>query len=226
VSWDSDELRIPATAYAQTLAAIGPLTMQLRKKERVTIKFDRDRVKYWTAIIIITGLLGACSGQKKYVDFGQVRNGNYLDKAKEVKLDTFVTVWLENTYPFKVDMNLNELYCDTLFTYFGKQTFKSQDLFKIKNSELRRIDYKSLNGDSIRTNFYNEIIPTKDREKGDGKNCTTTSIKIDYEYKLIESDNLIEVRCHYKVTCEFMIRLVKADYFAKYDLRNRSFIKS
>jgi hypothetical protein len=192
----------------------------------MTIIFHRDRLKYLTAIIIIVGLLGACSGQKKYLDFGQVKNGNYLDRAKEVKLDTFVTVWLENTYPFKVDMNLNELYSDTLFTYFGKQTFKNQDLIKIKNSELRKIDYKSLNGDSIRTRFYYEIIPTEDRKKSDGKNCTSTSIKIDYEYKLIESENIIEVRCHYKVTCEFMIRLVKADYFAKYDLRNRTFIKS
>jgi hypothetical protein len=72
----------------------------------------RERLEYLTAIIVIVGLLGACSGQKKYLDFGQVRNGNYLDKAREVSLDTFATIWLLNTYPFKVDMNLNELYRD------------------------------------------------------------------------------------------------------------------
>jgi hypothetical protein len=178
------------------------------------------------AIIIIIGLLGACYGQKQYLDFGQVRNGNYLDKAKEVQLDTFVSVWLENTHPFKVDMNLNELYRDTSFTYFGKQTFKNQELIKIKSDELKRLDYKSLNGDSIRKKFYNEVIPTEDKNKSEKKNCTTTTINIDFKYKFIESENVIEVRCHYKVTCEFMIRLVKADYFAKYDLRNRTFIKN
>jgi hypothetical protein len=165
-------------------------------------------------------------GRESICHFWQVKNGNYLERAKEIKLDTFVTVWLENT-PFKVDMNLNELYSDTLFTYFGKQTFKSQDLIKIKSNELRKIDYKLLNGDSIRTSFYNEINFNRgERKKGDGKNCTSTSIKIDYEYKLIESENIIEVRSHYKLTCEFMIGLIKADYFAKHGLRNRTFIKS
>jgi hypothetical protein len=187
--------------------------------------FRQNGVSHLTAIIIIIGLSGACSSQKKYLDFGQVRTGNHLDKAREVKLDTFVTIWLENTRPFKVDMNLNELYKDTIFTYFGKQTFRDQELIKIKRDELQRLDYKAIHGDSIRSKFYHEIIPAKDKNKAERKGCSTTMINIDYKYKLIEKENVIEVRCHYKVTCEFMIRIIKADYYAKYDLRTRSFIK-
>jgi hypothetical protein len=215
----------PATAHALTLAAIGPLTFRLQKNRRVTINSHRHSAKY-LIIFFIAGLLVACSGQKKYFDFGQVRNGNYLDEAKEVPLDTFLTVWLENTYPVKVDINLNELYRDTVFTYFGKQTLKNQTLFKIKNKELVKVDYKSLSGDSIRSKFYNEIIPTLDKEKGKGKNCKSTYTKIDFKYKFIASENAIEVKCHYKVTCEFIARLIKSDYLAKYDLINKTFIKS
>jgi hypothetical protein len=190
------------------------------------VTLSRQSITRLTLTIAVCVQLIACGGSKKYIDLGQVRNGSHLDKAKEIELDTFLTVWLENTHPFKVDMNLNELYKDSSFTYFGKQTFKYQELLKIENEILKKVDYKSLNGDSIKTMFYEEIIPQEDRNKSNSKKCSWLSIKIDFNYKFIESENIIEISCRYKVVCESMVTLVKKDYHAKYDIGNRTLTKT
>lgn len=191
-----------------------------------TFLLIKNRLKNLISSIVIVCLMGACSGQKKYLGFEQVKTGYHLDNAKEIALDVFVAAWLENTQPFKLDMNLSELYRDSLFTYFGKRPLTSENFFKVKNDNLRKVDYNLLNGDSIRLAFFNEIIPPEDKKRGKGENCSSTYTKIEFRYELIEAENAIEVKCHYKVTCEFITRLIKADYHAKYDLRKKVFIKN
>lgn len=176
-------------------------------------------------VIAVALLLPACSDSKKYIDFAAVRQGNHLNNAREITTDAFLTAWLENTVPLKANTNLNELYSDSLFTYFGKQTFKYQKFFKVKNENLRKVNHHSINGDSIRSKFYDEIIPSEDKDKARSKQCISTTINIDFKYKFIESENIIEITCRYKVVCEFVAGLVKKEYFARYDITNRAFIK-
>lgn len=185
-------------------------------------------IKYITTIILIVVILGACSGHKKHLDFREVRNGDHLDTAIEVSLETFVPIWLANTRPSKgATANLNQLHQDTSFTYFGKQTSKSQDFIKVKTADLDKFDYKSLNGDSLRMNFYDEIISIEDKRKTDGNSCSTKTIDIDFIYRFIAVENVIEVKCHYKVNCGIMIgpRLVNSNYIARYNVTNRTFVK-
>lgn len=176
-------------------------------------------------LCVITGLisLSSCSSSKEFIKFDEVTLGNHLGKAREIDIDSFLIIWLDNTQYSKIDFNLHKLFQDSLYTYFGKQTFKNQDLFKIRNERLIRLDYHSINGDFIKERFYNDIIPIEDRNKQN--NCTSASISIDYVYRYIESENSIEIYCHYKVLCEFFIRIIKKDYKAKYNIENKTLTK-
>jgi hypothetical protein len=181
--------------------------------------------KFSLGLALISGLLylSNCSSSKEYIKFEEVRLGNHLSKAKEIDIDTFLIIWLENTQYSKVDFNLNELYHDSIFTYFGKQTFKYQNLYKIRNETLCRVDHKSIVGDFIKERFYYDIIPIEDRNKQN--NCSSASISIDYKYRFIEPENSIEIECHYKVLCELFIRIIHKDYKAKYDIGNKTIRK-
>lgn len=176
-------------------------------------------------LALIPGLLylSNCSSTKEFIKFEEVRLGNHLTKAKEIDVDTFLIIWLENRQYVKFDINLNELYQDSIFTYFGKQTFKYQNLYKVRNESLRGVDYKSIVGDYIRERFYYDIIPIGDRNKQN--NCTSASISIEYKYRFNKAENSIEIECHYKVLCEFFIRIINKDYKAKYDIENKTMRK-
>lgn len=177
----------------------------------------------WTFTIVISFQLLSCRTSQDFINFNEINQGIHLDKAKEIIIDTFLTIWIENESKPKFDMNLNELYKDSTFTYFGKQRPKYQSFYKIKNENLNSIDYKSIIGDSIRMKFYYEIIPLKDRNKRN--NCSSAFIDFDYKYRYIESETSIEIKCQYKVVCEFLIRIIKEEYIAKYDIKSRTLKK-
>lgn len=178
-------------------------------------------------LIIIAFSLLRCGTTKDFIDFKEIKQGNLLDKANEIELGYFLIVWIENTRQPKVDFNLNELYKDSTFTYFGKQTFKYQNFYKIRNDYLIKVDYKSINGNSIRMKFIDEVIPQEDKKKvsSKSKNCTGTFISYDFNYRFIENDDQIEVLCHWKVKCEFLFNLINKEYRANYNITKSKLIK-
>jgi hypothetical protein len=194
-----------------------------RFNQEIIIRF---LFKVFVFSLSILGLffLSNCNSSKEFIKFDTVRPGNQLAKAKEIDIDTFLIIWLENTQHSKVDFNLNELYQDSIFTYFGKQTFNHQNLYKIRKENLNSVDYKSIDGDLINERFYNDIIPAEDRNKQN--QCSSASISIDYKYHYIESANTIEIECHYKVLCEFFIRIINKDYKAKYDIGKKTLARN
>jgi len=93
----------------------------------------------------------------------------------------------------------------------------------VRNDNLNNIDYYSIIGDSIREKFYYEIIPLKDRNKQN--NCSSAIIDFDYTYRYVEKENSIEVKCRYKVLCEFLFTIIKKDYAAIYDIETKTIKK-
>ena len=180
-------------------------------------------------VIIIAFSLLTCGTTKDLIDFKEVRQGYLLDKANEIELGDFLIIWIENTnFQPKVDFGLNELFKDSTYTYFGKQTFKYQKLYKIRNNYLIRVDYKSINGDFIRMKFLDEVIPQEDKNRVSRKmkNCTSSFTSYDYNYRYVESDDQIEIQCLWKVKCDFLYNLIKKEYRANYDITKSKFIKA
>lgn len=75
------------------------------------------------------------------------------------------------------------------FTYFFRRPFKLYNFYKVDKNSLARINYKSINGDDIRQNFYYQIIPVENRSKQTSSKCGTSVISFDYKYKYIDSEN-------------------------------------
>ncbi|MFC0773374.1 hypothetical protein [Terrimonas alba] len=136
----------------------------------------------------------------------------------EINIDTFLGLWLQNTADPR-EPRLKELKMDSAYTYFTR----NRNYYKINNEQLRKLGYKGLIGDSITKSFYYGVIPLVDRERE--KRCSTALIDFDYKYKYKEEVEAIEVSCHYKVTCELVIPVVKKKYVALYDLKSKSFLK-
>lgn len=140
----------------------------------------------------------------------------------EINMDTFLSLWLKNTADPRAP-RLKELKMDSTYTYFTKTKTRNRNCYKIKNTQLRKLDYKSLIGDSVSKSFYYDVIPLADRAKE--KRCSTALIDFDYKYKYMEEHDAIEVSCRYKVMCELVIPVVKKNYVALYDLKSKRFLK-
>ena len=116
-------------------------------------------------------------------------------------------------------MKWDVLFKDSVFTYFGLLHDKTRIFCKIQNDSLAKVDYKSIDGDSIRRKFYNEIIPKEARDKSN--ECKTSgTVGCRFTYRYIESENAMEIIGHYKVTCEFIPKVNKY-YSAKYDIKTK-----
>jgi len=178
----------------------------------------------WILISVILQYFISCKSPHDLINFNDIKQGNYLGEASEITVDTFISLWIENETPYKFDFNLNKLYKDSIFTYFGKQTFKYQSFYKVRNENLYDIDYQSIIGDSIRKKFYYEIIPIEDKNKQN--KCSSAFIDFDYTYKYIKNENSIEVKCRYKVLCEFLFNIIKKDYSAKYNIENKTIFRT
>jgi len=168
--------------------------------------------------LAITLILG-CSSLKRTFTFAEIKKGNHLDKAQEINLDTFMIYWIEKTVELpNTGSTFSEIYKDSTFTYFYKRPLKLQKLYKIENRALELVDYKSINGDSIREKFYDQIIPAEDKLKETFNKCTTFSVSTDFKYKFHKTENAIEISCRYKINCELLAQLMNKNYAAKYDI--------
>lgn len=156
-----------------------------------------------------------CKSTKTEIVYSEVQKGNQLDKIPEIKLDSFLRIWIQKTEDER-GLSVRQLYKDSVFSYFWAR-WKSY--YKIQNKILLKVDYKSINGDSVRALFYDHIIPTADKKKQE--QCSTALIDFDFKYDFLEQYNTILIQCHYKVKCELLITVVSRDYVAKYDIKSK-----
>jgi len=174
-------------------------------------------------LFLRTLFFSGCASSQELVKFEEVKLGLHLDKAKEIDLDTFLVIWTSKTKNPKRPTNLEELYKDSLCTYFGIPVSKKLEFYKVNNDRLKIVDYKSIDGEDIRNNFYEKIIPLEDKDNL--KKCTSRTHDIEYKYRFIESENSIEIDCHFKVLCEWVIKTINNDYKAMYNIGTKTLIK-
>jgi len=85
----------------------------------------KKHITLWILTIVISLHLLSCRTSQDFINFHEVKQGFKLEKAQEIEIDTLLTIWIENTHNPKIDINLNELYKDSTYTYFGKRTSKN-----------------------------------------------------------------------------------------------------
>ena len=177
--------------------------------------------KLWIAMLCFFLFLG-CGTNKNTVNFSNVKKGEQLDKANEITAEQFLQMWMENEYPFKVDLNCHELFKDENYTYFGKNDLKllklESHLYKVRNDSLnlKLGDYNKIDGKKIQLEFWEKIIPKEDKNAWKNKECMTSYSNPVFSYEL--EDHKIRINLHWKVKCDG-IKIFKKDYNAYYDLR-------
>ena len=170
----------------------------------------------------------SCNSTKEPTSFEQVKIGNELDKAAKINLDDFFQIWMKNKSNSKLDQNCYELFKDENYTYFGENELKAlnikRKLYKVENSILSQNfkNYKKVDGELIRQEFWNKIIPKSDLETHKKSNCSSSSSNPKYSYELV--NNEIEIILMWKFRCNGK-KLIDKTYKSNYDLEKMEFKK-
>ena len=146
-------------------------------------------------------------------------------ESEEIDLPTFIGMWLEKRYGDKrVGLyNMRDLLTDSMFTYFGVYYGITLRQYKVRNTRLLKVDYKSIDPAEIKQQLYKEFVPDTDKRKL--QKCNSRTEKSSYVFSYNESDNTILIQFHFKETCDFFFKVDK-HYTATYNVHTRSFIST
>ena len=184
---------------------------------------------YTITLITAIGIINIAAAQRVPISPEKVKSGQQLELAQIHTLQQFINYYVEfgkqHTDKKYGTLYIREVYKDDNFSYFIRGTDDFTLAFiKVKNSELIKTDYTVLDGDSIRKKFIAEIVPEKDKQKGNTDNkCLTAYVSAAFHYAYIESTNQLEVKYHWKVKCEMVSTLINTTYTAKYNISTQSF---
>ena len=179
-------------------------------------------IKDFYLVILTLVLFTGCGTTKNTVNFSEVRKGEQLDLANEITVEQFLQIWINNSHPVKVDINCKELHKDEKFTYFGKNNLKllslEAHLFKVNNDslELKLGNYSKIDGQIIRQEFWEKIIPKEDLDIWKNSECTSSSSRPSYTYEL--KDYKIKIGLHWRIKCDGR-KILEKDYLSYYDLK-------
>jgi hypothetical protein len=181
-----------------------------------------------TLVIFSNMTFTSCKSSKKLITFEQVKIGKELDKVPKISLNDFFQIWIENKSKSELGESFHELFKDEFFTYFGEKEFKSLNnkprLFKIESNILSQNfkNYKKIDEELIRQEFWNIIIPKTDLETHKKANCFSSSSSLGHSYELI--NNEIQVTLVWQFKCNGK-KLINKTYKGNYDLEKMEFKK-
>jgi len=185
-------------------------------------------IDYSFLVLFSSFLLLGCGTTKNAVSFNDVKKGERLDKVEEITVEKFLQIWINNTYPVKIDINCHELNRDTNFTYFGKNNlnlFNSDpELFKVRNDLLKRHlgNYSQIDGQLIRQEFWEKIIPKEDRDIWKNTHCSSGSSRPTFTYEL--QAHKIKIGLLWKVKCDGKV-ILENNYNGYYNIEKREIEK-
>lgn len=158
---------------------------------------------------------------RKSTSFEKIKEGQYLNEALEISVNTFFQIWMNNRYPQKIDLNCHELFKDNTYTYFGKNNLQGlnicKNLYKVQNDAIKRYfpNYQKIDGQMIRQQFWEEVIPQSDEDIRKNSECNSSSSKPRFNYVL--QDDKIKITLEWKYKCDFKT-LINNTYAGYYDM--------
>ena len=193
------------------------------------MKIDSNRIIRYTFLIMLSSfLISGCGTTKNNVSFNDVKKGEKLDNIDKISVEQFLQIWINNTYPVKIDINCHELNKDEKYTYFGKISSKlfssDPDVFKVHNDSLNSKlgIYSKIDGQLIRQEFWERVVSQEDRDIWKTSDCMSGSSRPTYTYELQE--HKIKIGLLWQVKCDRKLILDKK-YIGYYDLVKREIEK-
>jgi hypothetical protein len=164
------------------------------------------------------------------LDTVEIMNGQHLALAQAFTIEKFIAYYLEHgketdTKKYR-KTTINELYRDDHYTYFGRKYFYGLiDFFKVENAALDRVPYDELDGDTIRANFIDEIVPASDKKLVARRERNNMSLFINpsFRYLYLSDSGYIEITYKWKVYGDFWIKIINKTYKANYDMVTKRF---
>ncbi len=147
--------------------------------------------------------------------------GKYPDNPKEVDLDVFIPIWIENDSLVKMPFhNLYESRRDSLYVFFNKNDYDQKIYIKVPLSRLTSIDYMSIDGKSIHKKFYAEFVPSEIKTRNNNEG--SLSHTLNYTYLFIDSTSSIKIKCHYVIRNDIGIKVNEETYSAIYNIKDKT----
>jgi len=182
------------------------------------------------SLLLFALIFSACGTSRKSINFDRVKEGKSLKYATEITPKTFINLWLQN-HKKKSIYNLELLYQDTAYSYFGRYFFDKKTkkqkpkLFKVNTDSLLSSfpNYQKINGEEIRNLFYKHIVPEKDKHKWKNSKCNQKSSSQKYTYKTLSPDK-IEITLNWIIKCGTSV-IHNANYTGIYLLKQHKIIK-
>lgn len=164
------------------------------------------------------------------LDITEVTLGKYLDKAREFSIEDFVIYYVEKgdtSYSKKYGTEIiAPVYKDAVFTYFGRKHNSSLlDFFKVKTSDLERMNLGNIDGAEIRKNFIEKIVPESDKQKvaKNEKMCSMGNYTGVYTYNYKKETKEILIKYKWRISCEFLFNIINKTYVALYNIETKTF---
>jgi hypothetical protein len=189
----------------------------------------------WTFISLLF-LLASCKSTKDIATYEKVKNGEDLEKITLISFDEFFNQWVFNKKIQKIDLNIQELNTDEIFSYFGKPkglTYTKWALFKVHKDTIAELfpNYKDFYGTELKEYLWNKIIPKEDIELWNYSVTTQPNrIKSDCSYKKnkpIYKFSLINKKVFLTMTwdieCKELDKLKNKTYIASYNLLTKEY---
>jgi hypothetical protein len=185
--------------------------------------------KHFIVTLALVLLSGIATAQRVIISPAKVKAGQQLELAKSFTLQQFISFYAEfgkqHTDKKYGTTYITETYKDDQFTYFlrGANNYVV-NFIKVSNTELAKTNYTLIEGDSIRQRFIAEIVPEKDKQRGNAaEKCMMAYESGTFTYQFIEASNQLEVKYHWKVKCEMVSTLINKTYTARYNISTQSF---
>ena len=155
-----------------------------------------------------------------------------MEFAKTFSLKTFIEYYVEYGKQMftKKDglLRIEELYEDSVFTYFVRKTYYGLiDFFKVTTTDLNQVNYEEIDGASLRKRFIDEAIPESDKQwvQKKEKGCSMGSYYTDFDYTYDPGTKELNISYKWKISCDFLYKIIDKVYTAKYNLDTKQFTK-
>jgi hypothetical protein len=166
------------------------------------------------------------------LDTNEMKQGKQIELAKYLSIEKFITYYLEygkteNTKKFGL-ISINEYFNDANYVYFVRRTANYiLDFIKVDKSYMKNIKLENLDGKLVREKFIDQVVPQtdKDRVKRKERQCTSQYINPQFTYNFNKLTNEVEIIYKWKISCDFIYKIINKTYTANYNINDAKFNK-
>ena len=157
--------------------------------------------------------------------YESVKEGRDLKNIKEVSVNIFFNLWVHNRRS-KIATNLEELYRDSTYAYFGKKlagfSQPTVHLYKVNADSLAIMlpNYSELDGYRLMTHLWNEIVSKEEKELWINSKCPKGKNRPDYTYALIDKKVVLTMNWQIR-NCTELQMLRNKQYSLTYNLMSK-----